>query len=119
MYVPGLCGAQRKELNMDNTAIDMEEFEMMIRADERAKVKQEIRERKLARMVEKRRRICILKQYAVQRIMGFILTAGSIAVVSAGWTYDVYTQSKDGTMLLLTVPLGLYMMFTKELCYNQ
>lgn len=104
---------------MDNTAIDMSEFEMAIRADERAKILREIRERKLAIMEEKRNRLCTLKQYAIQRITGFILAAGSIAMVAAGWTYDVYTQSKDATILLLTVPLGLYMIFTKELCFNQ
>lgn len=104
---------------MDNTAIDINEFEMAIRADERAKILREIRERKLAIMKEKRERLYILKQYAIQRAMGFILAAGSIAVVAAGWTYDVYTQSKDATILLITVPLGLYMVFTKELCFNQ
>lgn len=119
MYVSGLRGTQRKELSMDNVAIDMNEFEITIRADERAKVMHEIRERKLAIMAEKKKRLCILKQYAIQRVMGFILAAGSIAVVAAGLTYDVCTQSKDGTILLITVPLGLYMMFTKELCFNQ
>ena len=104
---------------MNNAAIDINEFEMAIRADERAKILREIRERKLAIMKEKRERLYILKQYAIQRVMGFILAAGSIAIVAAGWTYDVYTQSKDATILLLTVPLGLYMIFTKELCFNQ
>jgi len=118
MYVPGLRGTQRKELDMDNVAIDMSEFEMAIRADERAKIRREIRERKEARMAGKRRRMEIVKQYAIQRISGFILTAGSIATVAAGWTYDTYTQANDGTILLITVPLGLYMMFTKELCCN-
>ncbi len=70
-------------------------------------------------MVEKRRKMELLKQHAVQCIVGFTLVAGSIMAVIAGWTYDICTQSKDGTILLLTVPLGLYMMFAKDLCYNQ
>lgn len=103
---------------MDNASIDLSEFEMAIRADERVKIKREIRERKAARMVEKRGRMEMIKRYAIQRISGFILAAGSIAAVAAGWTYDAYTQTNDATFLLVTVPLGLYMMFTKELCYN-
>ena len=52
---------------MNNAAIDINEFEMAIRADERAKILREKRERKLAIMKEKRERLYILKQYAIQR----------------------------------------------------
>lgn len=100
---------------MNNGAVNIDEFEMAIRADERAKIMREIEMRRKARIEKKQRKAQMVKQYIIQRIFGLLLVVGSVIAVASGWTYDVCTQSKDGTILFITIPLGLYMIFTKEL----
>lgn len=103
---------------MNNTAIDLEAFEQSIRADEREKIKHEMRMRRMTRIREKRARVELLKRYAIQRISGLVMIVASILLVTSDAMYDVEAQANDGTFLLLTVPLGLYLLLTKDLCMN-
>jgi hypothetical protein len=109
---------------MDNTArdiflfdTDLEQFEADIRADERQRVREEMRQRRRAREAARRARINLYKRYALQRIIGVAIIMLSIAAVYFGWTYDATTGMNDGTFLILTIPLGLYVTFTRELMF--
>ena len=108
---------------MNNTArkvipfqsIDLEQFEADIRADERQRIKEEMRmrrERKAAIRVERRERMI---KYAIQKTIGVAIVALSIWVATSGLMYDPTTGLNDGTFMLITIPLGLFMIFTKEL----
>lgn len=107
---------------MDNTArkvipfqnIDLEQFEADIRADERKRIREEMRirrERKAAIRAKKRERII---NYLIQKTIGIMIIALSIWVVTSGLMYDPITGINDGTFLLITIPLGLFMIFTRE-----
>lgn len=50
----------------------------------------------------------------VQRVLGFLMVALPIVLLKAGMFYEPTINSNDGTFLLLVVPMGLYMMFTKH-----
>lgn len=89
---------------MQKAVISMEEYEKAIRADERAKYDTE--------------RLEIMKKQFIQRIAGLLLIFGSIMMVAAGWTYDEVTQCYDGTILMLMIPLGLYLVLSKNICYG-
>lgn len=108
---------------MNNTArkvipfqsIDLEQFEADIRADERQRIKEEMRmrrERKAAIRVERRERMI---KYAIQKTIGVAIVALSIWAATSGLMYDPTTGLNDGTFMFITIPLGLFMIFTKEL----
>lgn len=108
---------------MDNTArkiipfqyIDLEQFESEIRADERRRIKERMRLRKERRAAIRAERRKILIRYAIQKSMGAALIILSIWAVTSGLMYDPVVKMNDGTFLLITIPLGLFMIFTKEL----
>jgi len=50
----------------------------------------------------------------VQKIIGIFMIVIPIIMLKFGLFYEPTINSNDGTFLLLTVPIGLYMMFTKH-----
>lgn len=51
----------------------------------------------------------------IQKLMGLTLIGFCLVILLTDISYDPVTQCKDGTPILLLAPLGLYMMFTREL----
>lgn len=52
--------------------------------------------------------------YYKQKLMGLCLILISFIFIFSGILYDEITENTDATFLLLTIPLGLYMIFTSE-----
>ena len=51
----------------------------------------------------------------IQKLMGIVLLVMGAIVLFTDIAYDPITQTKDGTTLLFFVPLGLYLLITKEI----
>jgi hypothetical protein len=51
----------------------------------------------------------------IQKLMGIVLLVMGAIVLFTDIAYDPITQTKDGTTLLFFVPLGLYLLFTKQI----
>lgn len=128
MLVNKLLNITQEDKCMDNTArkivpfnpnpIDLEQFEADIRADERMRIKEEMRKRRLHRERIRRRKKEILLKYAIQKAIGLVFIVGSFLIANSGWMYDPSTGINDGTFMLITVPIGLGLLFTKEICID-
>ena len=51
----------------------------------------------------------------IQKLMGLCLIGFCLVILLTDISYDPVTQCKDGTPILIFAPLGLYMIFTREL----
>lgn len=51
----------------------------------------------------------------IQKLIGLCLIGFCLVILFTNISYDPVTQCKDGTPILVLAPLGLYMMFTREL----
>lgn len=68
-------------------------------------IKEENRQKALKKQRIKQRKREMLKYYIMQKLMGITLILVSLIPISI---------EKDGTLALLFVPMGLYLIFTKD-----
>lgn len=66
------------------------------------------------RRKSKGKRLSLDRTKAVQKIFGLVLLVISIGVIILASTGKT-PEDKDATAILFTVPIGLYLLFTKEI----
>ena len=112
--------AAQKVIPYTNQAfnIDLEEFEMQIRADERRRIREARLERMKKLKAERKKKLHLLMQYCIQKLVGIFLIVLSIVALKAGWFYEPTIDGNDGTFLLITIPVSLYFIFTKDRCFE-
>lgn len=49
-----------------------------------------------------------------QKFIGVVTIVGTIVVCNSGWLYNEEIQGNDWTIVLLSIPFGLILIFTKE-----
>ena len=94
--------------------IDLKEFEMKIRQDERERQRERSR-----RIREKRMEILREKLYLLrQKIIGIIVIVITILLCRSDLFYEPKIGGNDCTFALITIPLGLLLIFSKEIFSN-
>lgn len=96
----------------DNTNwhyIDLEDFEYQIRQEmtsDAVGCRRRERQRKAA---ERDKKIARAKYFTIQKLIGLIMVVGTIIV-------GIMFKGTDMTFSIITIPIGLYLLFSKNKC---
>lgn len=97
--------------------IDLEEHDAEVIRAERERVYNAKRKRKMKKEIERQVKLENFMYFAKQKFIGIIFLVISVVLVKSGLMYDAVTGMNDGTFLMFTVPLGLFLAFTKNRCF--
>lgn len=107
---------QRKE-NCRWYYLNMEEHDAAVIQAERKRVAEIRRKKEIKKQKAKQKAISNFIYYAKQKLTGLAIVSLTIYLCISGVLVDVSTGINDCTFALITFPLGLYFMFTKEKCF--
>lgn len=97
--------------------IDLEEHDAEVIRAERKRVYNAKRKRKMQKEIERQVKLENLMYFVKQKFIGIMFLIISVVLVKSGLMYDVVTGMNDGTFLMFIIPLGLFLVFTKNRCF--
>lgn len=98
--------------------IDLNEFEQQIRLDERNRIYERIKNYK---RIIRENDVIIWKNrlyFFKQKIIGILFILATVLIYYSGIFYDPKTQGMDCTFSLITIPIGLFLIFTKDKVFD-
>lgn len=96
----------------DNTNwhyIDLEDFEYQIRQEMTSSSVDYRRRERQRKTAERNRKIARAKYFAIQKLIGLVMVAGTIII-------GIMFKGTDMTFSIITLPIGLYLLLSKKKC---
>lgn len=94
--------------------IQLDDYEEMIRNNERNRMREIRNGRKHRSMVERKEKMMRIAVSVLQRIIGVALIVLTVMYAKSGVAFDAYYGAKDCTFALATIPAGLCLAFGKN-----
>lgn len=104
--------------DIDLDDINLDKFEMQIISNEMRRTEKTRLEKIKKLEARRKKKLRLLMQYCIQKLLGIFLIVLSILALKAGWFYEPSINSNDGTFLFIIVPISLYLIFTKDRCFK-
>lgn len=94
--------------------IQLDDYEEMIRNNERNRMREIRNGRKHRSMVERKEKMMRMAVSVLQRIIGVALIVLTVMYAKSSVAFDAYYGAKDCTFALATIPAGLCLAFGKN-----
>lgn len=96
--------------------MNLEEHDAEVIHAERERIRKIKYEMKMRKEAERQVKLENFIYFAKQKLFGLGFIIVSLILVKSGLMYDIDTGLNDGTFLIITIPLGLFLLFTKNHC---
>lgn len=94
--------------------VDMEKHDREVIRKEHLRQREYRRQKRMQYERERREILRNIIYFVKQKLIGLTFVVVSIWLISSGIMYDSAIQRNDCTFALITIPLGLFLIFTKE-----
>lgn len=96
--------------------MDLEEHDAEVIRAERERVRKVKYEMRMRKEAERQAKLENFIYFVKQKLLGLGFIIISFILMKSGLMYDATTGVNDGTFLIFTIPLGLFLLFSKSHC---